>query len=68
MPNNHETRTFPVSAKISYIIEEYLRTIDSPLEYAWWCGTREEAEAILIEQMRWYGHDRMYSMYIHIEG
>jgi hypothetical protein len=62
-----QSKSYAASAKIRWIVEEYERSSEAPMSYAWFLDTQSEAETVLLEAMRAHGNTHMYSMHFFVE-
>lgn len=65
--SNQQSKSYAASAKIRWIVEEYERSPEAPMSYAWFLDTQELAETILLEAMREHGNTHLYCMYFFVE-
>jgi hypothetical protein len=61
-------QTFPISAKISYIVEERLISDMQDTNFAWIFDTPGEAEETLLTLVRANGDSRFYTVFTHIDN
>lgn len=63
----NQSKPYPATAKVVWIVEEYERTPESKLTYAWNPKDQSEAEMVLLNCMRANGHTHIYCMYFYVQ-